>query len=249
MNATTSGKGALADALLPYLTDTGNLPPYRTVAEQLGLTEGATKVAVHRLRQRFGAILRLEIAETVLAPADVDDEVRELIRALSPSVIAWPATDTRWLSGPGGLCPVCLLEQALAPPTVRDLIIQVPLGHGADTSVFLVRQEAPSPALLRLKVWRRPAPAAFLEGVAELTRILEELAEPVIVPPLAACLDATGCPAVLSAFRQGLPMLHAVQSGALTPAVALALLESLASDARPMPHARGSRTARSCPAT
>ena len=50
----TLGKGALADALLPYLTDTGQLPPYRTVAEQLGLTEGATKVAVHRLRQRFG---------------------------------------------------------------------------------------------------------------------------------------------------------------------------------------------------
>jgi RNA polymerase sigma factor (sigma-70 family) len=81
----TVGKGALADALLPYLTDTGQLPAYRTVAVQLGLTEGATKVAVHRLRQRFGAILRLEIAETVLAPADVDDEVRELIRALSPS--------------------------------------------------------------------------------------------------------------------------------------------------------------------
>jgi RNA polymerase sigma factor (sigma-70 family) len=81
----TLGKGAVADALLPYLADTGQLPAYRTVAEQLGLTEGATKVAVHRLRQRFGAILRLEIAETVLAPADVDDEVRELIRALSPS--------------------------------------------------------------------------------------------------------------------------------------------------------------------
>jgi RNA polymerase sigma factor (sigma-70 family) len=80
-----AGKGALADALLPYLTDTGQLPAYRAVAEALGLTEGATKVAVHRLRQRFGAILRLEIAETVLAPADVDDEVRELIRALSPS--------------------------------------------------------------------------------------------------------------------------------------------------------------------
>jgi RNA polymerase sigma factor (sigma-70 family) len=80
-----SGKGALADALLPYLTDTGNLPSYRVVAEPLGLTEGATKVAVHRLRQRFGAILRLEIAETVLSPAEVDDEVRELIRALSAS--------------------------------------------------------------------------------------------------------------------------------------------------------------------
>ena len=78
-----SGRAALADALLPYLTDAGNLPPYRTVAEQLGISEGATKVAVHRLRQRFGTILRLEIAETVLAPADVDDEVRELIRALA----------------------------------------------------------------------------------------------------------------------------------------------------------------------
>ena len=85
MNASESGKGALADALLPYLTDDGDLPPYRAVAETLGLTEGATKVAVHRLRQRFGAILRLEIAETVLAPSEVDDEVRELIRALSPS--------------------------------------------------------------------------------------------------------------------------------------------------------------------
>ena len=80
-----AGKGALAAALLPYLTDEGNLPPYRVVAEQLGLTEGATKVAVHRLRQRFGAVLRLEIADTVLEPADVDDEVRELIRALSTS--------------------------------------------------------------------------------------------------------------------------------------------------------------------
>jgi hypothetical protein len=80
-----AGKGTLADTLVPYLTDTGNLPTYRTVAEQLGLTEGATKVAVHRLRRRFGAILRLEIADTVLTPADVDDEVRELIRALSPS--------------------------------------------------------------------------------------------------------------------------------------------------------------------
>ena len=47
------------------------------------------------------------------------------------------------LSGPAELCPVCLLEQALEPASVRDLIIQVPLGQGAETSVFLVRQEAP----------------------------------------------------------------------------------------------------------
>jgi hypothetical protein len=124
---------------------------------------------------------------------------------------------------------VCLLEQALAPPTVRDLIIQVPLGHSADASVFLVRQEAPSPALLRLKVWRGAAPAGFPEAVAELTRILEDLAKPEIVPPLTACLDAIGRPVVLSAFRQGLPILHAVQSGTLEPRVAMVLLDSLAS--------------------
>ncbi len=78
-----TGKGALAEALLPYLTDAGGLPSYEAVGADLGLTPGAVKVAVHRLRQRFGAVLRLEIAETVLAPEDVDDEVRELIRAVS----------------------------------------------------------------------------------------------------------------------------------------------------------------------
>ena len=78
-----AGHGTHAEVLLPYLTDAGNLPPYSVAAQTLGLTEGAVKVGVHRLRRRFGAILRLEIAETVLAPGDVDDEVRELIRAVS----------------------------------------------------------------------------------------------------------------------------------------------------------------------
>ena len=132
------------------------------------------------------------------------------------------------LSGPAELCPVCLLEQALEPASVRDLIIQVPLGQGAETSVFLVRQEAPAAALLRLKVWRRRAPASFLENMVELASRLTAAAEPAIVAPLAACLDADGCPAVLSGFRQGLPILHCVESGALSSAAALALLESLA---------------------
>jgi serine/threonine protein kinase len=135
-------------------------------------------------------------------------------------------------SGPGGLCPVCLLEQALAPAVVRDLIIRVPLGHSADTSVFLVAQEAPSQALLRLKVWRRPAPAGFLEAVEELAGVLEDLGAPEIVPPLTACVDGTGCPAVLSPFKQGFPLVYAVQSGALQPAAAMALLDSLASTLR-----------------
>jgi serine/threonine protein kinase len=132
--------------------------------------------------------------------------------------------------GSGGrqLCPVCLLEQALAPESVADVIIQVPLGHTAETSVYLVRQDTPSAALLRLKVWRRPSPAGFVEAVAELTRLLEDMGDAHIVPPLAACLDDAGRPAVLSPFKQGLPMLHMVHSRALDPAAALMLLEMLA---------------------
>jgi len=78
-----AGKGRVTERLLPFLTDTGDLPAYRDVAADLGLTEGAVKVAVHRLRQRFGATLRLEIGETVVAQDDIDNEMRELIRAVS----------------------------------------------------------------------------------------------------------------------------------------------------------------------
>jgi RNA polymerase sigma-70 factor (ECF subfamily) len=78
-----AGNGTQADVLLPYLTESGDLPPYTVAAQTLGVSEGAVKVGVHRLRRRFGVILRLEIAETVLAPEDVEDEVRELIRAVS----------------------------------------------------------------------------------------------------------------------------------------------------------------------
>jgi RNA polymerase sigma factor (sigma-70 family) len=77
------GKGAQADALLPYLTETSELPAYQTIGAELGLTEGAVKVAVHRLRQRFGVALRLEVGETVAEPGDVEDEMRELIHAIS----------------------------------------------------------------------------------------------------------------------------------------------------------------------
>jgi RNA polymerase sigma-70 factor (ECF subfamily) len=80
---TELGRAPVADALLPYLTDTGELPPYRTVAAQLDLSEGAVKVAVHRMRQRYGAILRSEIAETVLVEGEVEAELRELLRAVS----------------------------------------------------------------------------------------------------------------------------------------------------------------------
>ena len=79
----TGARPEVAEQLLPYLTDAGELPSYRDVAASLGLSEGAVKVAVHRLRQRFGEILRSEIRETVLTEEEVDGEMHELIRAVS----------------------------------------------------------------------------------------------------------------------------------------------------------------------
>jgi RNA polymerase sigma-70 factor (ECF subfamily) len=78
-----SGKADVAAALVPYLTESSDLQPYRAVAADLGLSEGAVKVAVHRLRQRYGAILRVEVADTVAGEEEVDAELRELLRAVS----------------------------------------------------------------------------------------------------------------------------------------------------------------------
>lgn len=52
------------------------------LAKKLGMTEGALKVVVHRLRQRYREVLRTGIAETVDSPADVDDEMRHLVIVL-----------------------------------------------------------------------------------------------------------------------------------------------------------------------
>jgi RNA polymerase sigma factor (sigma-70 family) len=75
-----SGKAAVFDVLKGTLTGDG--PAYRDLGVRLGLSEGAVKVAVHRLKQRYRDRLRAVIAETVDTPADVDDEIRDLFAAL-----------------------------------------------------------------------------------------------------------------------------------------------------------------------
>jgi RNA polymerase sigma-70 factor (ECF subfamily) len=57
--------------------------PYRELAAGLGMSEGAVKVAVHRLRQRYRELLREKIAETLSGPDEIDDEMRNLLRAVS----------------------------------------------------------------------------------------------------------------------------------------------------------------------
>jgi RNA polymerase sigma factor (sigma-70 family) len=80
--AANADKIAEFDALKPCLH--GDLPhgSYRALGETLGMTEGAVKVAVHRLRRRFQRCLREEIAQTVLTPEAVDEELQYLFRAL-----------------------------------------------------------------------------------------------------------------------------------------------------------------------
>lgn len=55
---------------------------HAALADGLGMTAGAVKVAVHRLRQRYRDRLRAAIAETVATPEEVDVEVRDLFAAL-----------------------------------------------------------------------------------------------------------------------------------------------------------------------
>ena len=56
---------------------------YREAAEELGMSEGAVKVAVHRMRKRFAALIRQEVAETVERDDEVKDELAYLIEVSS----------------------------------------------------------------------------------------------------------------------------------------------------------------------
>lgn len=76
------GRGAEFDELKACLLGEGPPGGYGAIAARLGTTEGAVKTAVHRLRRRFQSQLRQDIGETVSDPADVEDEIRYLIRAL-----------------------------------------------------------------------------------------------------------------------------------------------------------------------
>jgi len=75
------GDEAVFDALRPGLLGEGR--PHREVAEALGLSPGAVRVAAHRLKARYGEALRAEIADTLDDADQVDDELQQLLRALS----------------------------------------------------------------------------------------------------------------------------------------------------------------------
>ena len=76
------GKDDLFLGLKETLTGGRSEIPYRELGGRLGMSEGAVKVAAHRLRQRYRELLREEIAHTVAGPEDAEAELRHLFAAL-----------------------------------------------------------------------------------------------------------------------------------------------------------------------
>ena len=77
-----AGHWPLFDQLKEFLVGEQGRPLQAEIATELGMTENAVKQAFHRFRQRYRVLLREEIAHTVLAPGDVEDELRHLISVL-----------------------------------------------------------------------------------------------------------------------------------------------------------------------
>lgn len=77
------GRQKLFEVLKGFLTGDSADVSYQAVAQTLGTTEGAVKVAVHRLRRRFRDLLAEEVETTVANQHDVEDEIRYLLRAVS----------------------------------------------------------------------------------------------------------------------------------------------------------------------
>ena len=78
-----SGKKEFFEAIKVFLTGEKKTESYAELAAKLGTTEGALKMAVSRMKQRYGELLREEIADTVSSPGEVDEELRSLFAALS----------------------------------------------------------------------------------------------------------------------------------------------------------------------
>ncbi len=78
-----AGKTALYEQLTEFCQYSSEQRAYAAVGAQLGLSESAVKSAIHRLRQRHHQLVREEIAQTLENPADIDEEIRYLLRVLA----------------------------------------------------------------------------------------------------------------------------------------------------------------------
>ncbi|MBI1841659.1 MAG: sigma-70 family RNA polymerase sigma factor [Verrucomicrobia bacterium] len=78
-----SGKSEQFALLQPYLSADSAGPPYQETAERMGMSLSGVKMAILRLRRRFGELIRGEIAHTVLTSSQIDEELEVLFGALA----------------------------------------------------------------------------------------------------------------------------------------------------------------------
>lgn len=76
------GRSGEFEKMKNYLTLSSARIPYAELAEELGLTEGAARIAVHRLRKKYRQRLRAEIAGTLSSGSQVEEEMASLFDAL-----------------------------------------------------------------------------------------------------------------------------------------------------------------------
>ncbi len=77
------GKAAHFQILKPWLTGDAGSETQASAAARIGMSEGAVKVAIHRLRKRFRDLVKAEIAQTVFTEAEARDELDYLIEVVS----------------------------------------------------------------------------------------------------------------------------------------------------------------------
>lgn len=77
-----AGRQRVFAQLKEYLWGEARQTGYAEMAERLGMTEGAVKVTVHRLRRRLRDLLREEVAHTVATGEETDEEMRHLIAVI-----------------------------------------------------------------------------------------------------------------------------------------------------------------------
>jgi RNA polymerase sigma-70 factor (ECF subfamily) len=77
-----AGKERLFECLKSTLSGDATSRPYGELGAELGMTAEAVKVAAHRLRRRYGELIRAEIAQTVTTPEEIEEELRDLFAAV-----------------------------------------------------------------------------------------------------------------------------------------------------------------------
>jgi DNA-directed RNA polymerase specialized sigma24 family protein len=78
-----AGKADEFDRLSMFLNRDSDSIRYETLAKEMGISSGALRMSVYRMRRRYRSLLRAEIAESVCRPEEVDEELRFLLSTLS----------------------------------------------------------------------------------------------------------------------------------------------------------------------